>query len=29
MELLLALGGIVTLFAMWVIAPTFLVKKSE
>jgi hypothetical protein len=29
MELLLALGGFVTLFAMWVVAPKFLVKKSE
>ncbi len=29
MELLLALGGFVTLFTMWVVAPKFLVKKSE
>jgi hypothetical protein len=29
MELLLALGGFVALFTMWVIAPKFLVKKSE
>lgn len=29
MELVLALGGFVTLFTMWVIAPKFLVKKSE
>jgi hypothetical protein len=29
MELLIALGGFVALFAMWVVAPKFLVKKSE
>ncbi len=29
MELVLALGGFVTLFTMWVVAPRFLVKKSE
>jgi hypothetical protein len=29
MELLLALGGFVTLFTMWVIAPKLLVKKAE
>ncbi len=29
MELLLALGGFVALFAMWVVAPKYLVKKSE
>jgi hypothetical protein len=29
MELLLALGGFVALFTMWVVAPKFLVKKSE
>ncbi len=29
MELLLAAGGFVALFTMWVIAPKYLVKKSE
>ena len=29
MELLLALGGFAALFTMWVVAPKFLVKKSE
>lgn len=29
MELLLAAGGFVALFTMWVVAPKFLVKKSE
>jgi hypothetical protein len=29
MELLLALGGFVALFTMWVVAPRFLVKKTE
>jgi hypothetical protein len=29
MELLIALGGFVALFAMWVIAPKYLVKKAE
>ena len=29
MELLIAAGGFIVLFTMWVIAPKYLVKKSE
>ncbi len=29
MELLLALGGFVALFTMWVVAPSFLAKRTD